>query len=84
MDLKIYINGNVASESDSFNFDIQGSNSFPVGYLPISITAAGTIKLKVNDRISMKIVRSYADTTASSEITIDPDQNAKSNIKLFR
>ncbi len=81
LDLRIYINGGNASAADSFNFDIQGSNGFAVQFLPITIIAAGTVKLKANDRLSMRVVRSYSDPTTNSTI-INADVSTKSNLIL--
>lgn len=83
LDMKIFVNGVDASVDNSLNFNLEGTKSFPIGFFTISINAAGVLKLDANDRLTMKIIRSYRDLTDStSGHVIIPDQNAKSNITL--
>lgn len=82
LDMKIYINGNDASVIDSENFNIEGTKGFAPGPNSIGINAAGVIKLQANNRLSMKIVRSYRDVDPNDEITITPDTTSSSNIVL--
>lgn len=82
LDMKIFVNGNNASNSNVENFNIEGSKSYPTGTATIAINASGSIKLNVNDKISMKIVRSYRDTSPDDDVIIIPDPDTRSNITL--
>ena len=82
LDMKIYVNDADASANNPENFDIEGSNSFPVKFTTISINAAATVKLDVNDKLSMKIIRTYNDGGTDTNTTIVPDTSARSNITL--
>ena len=82
LDMKIFVNGNNASNSNSENFNLEGSKSYPTGISTIAINVAGLVKLDVNDRIAMKIVRSYRDTDPNDPVSIIPDPNTKSNLTL--
>ncbi|WP_413532191.1 hypothetical protein [Empedobacter brevis] len=81
LDMKIFINGSKASDSNS-NSDIEGTNSYPTNIATIAMNAAGLLKLNQNDRISMRIVRSYRDVTPDDEVSIIPDPNTRSNLTL--
>ncbi|UUV20489.1 hypothetical protein [Paenimyroides aestuarii] len=83
LDMKIYVNGVDASIDNSANFNIEGTKAYPIGFFTIAINAAGVLKLDANDRLSMKIIRSYRDAQddPAGHIII-PDPNAKSNITL--
>ena len=80
--MRIRINDLDASQDNSLNYNLEGTNSYPVGFYSIAINAAGVLKLKANDRISMKIIRSYADVDEVGNLVILPDPNAKSNLTL--
>ncbi|MDM1071459.1 hypothetical protein HX001_03005 [Empedobacter brevis] len=82
LDMKIFVNGNNASNSNAENFNLEGSKSYPTGIATIAINVAGLVKLSVNDRISMKVVRSYRDTDPNDAVSIIPDPNTKSNLTL--
>ncbi len=82
LDMRIRINDLDASQDNSLNYNLEGTNSYPVGFYSIAINAAGVLKLKANDRISMKIIRSYADVDEVGNLVILPDPNAKSNLTL--
>ncbi|HCR75633.1 MAG TPA: hypothetical protein DIW37_04350, partial [Chryseobacterium sp.] len=64
------------------NFDLEGTKSFPIGLYSIAINATGVLKLNANDRLSMKIIRTYRDTDQTGNLVIIPDQNTKSNVTL--
>jgi len=80
LDMKIYINNMDASLDDPENFNIEGTNGFPVKFTTISINASGIVKLKLNDRLTMKIIRSHRD--GSDNTVVKPDASAKSNVTL--
>lgn len=82
LDMKIYVNEMDAAVDNPENFNFEGTKGFPVGLYSISIIASGVLKLDANDRLSMKIIRSYRDTNPAGSIVIIPDPNAKSNITL--
>lgn len=82
LDMKIHVNGVDAAVDNSVNFNIEGTKGFPVGLYSITINASGVLKLDANDRLSMKIIRTYRDTDPAGSIVIIPDPNAKSNITL--
>lgn len=82
LDMKIYVNGMDATLYNPENFNIEGTNSFPVGFNSITINASGVLKLDEDARLSMKIIRTYRDTNPEGPIVIIPDPDAKSNITL--
>ena len=82
LDMKIYVNGVTASANNPVNFDLEGTKSFPIGLYSIAINATGVLKLNANDRLSMKIIRTYRDTDQTGNLVIIPDQNTKSNVTL--
>lgn len=81
LDMKIYVNGMDAATDNSANFNVEGTNSFPVDLNSITINASGVLKLDANDRLSMKIIRTYRDPDWGT-IVIIPHPEAKSNITL--
>lgn len=57
--MRIYVNDVDVSVDNPENFNIEGTNGFPVKFTTILINAVATVKLDVNDKLSMKIIRTY-------------------------
>ncbi|MCX2678364.1 hypothetical protein OOZ15_00275 [Galbibacter sp. EGI 63066] len=80
-EVKILVNGNNASNSNS-SFDLEGASGFPSGGLFTNIVnISGALKLDVDDRLIFQVNRYYRDT-GGGDITIEPNSTVRSNILL--
>ncbi len=84
--MTLFVNGVAASVDNAANVDIEGYNSFPIAApATILISGNGVYKLDAGDVITMKVIRTYVDTSTpstSNREVVAPDPSSPSRMTL--